>query len=93
MTKATMVPSEMAPRNYARETLLWPLPRSKVHYTYASRLNRNEFNVGFNIVRELWHKRLCDMNPKRMHMVAEKVLLPNVKKVHLDKCPDCLVGK
>ena len=26
-------------------------------------------------------------------MLAEKELLPDVKKVHLDKCPDYLAGK
>ena len=28
-----------------------------------------------------------------MQMLAEKELLPEVKKVHLEKCIDCLAGK
>ena len=42
---------------------------------------------------ELWHKRLCHMSQKGMQMLAEKELLPEVKKVHLDKCADFLAGK
>ena len=42
---------------------------------------------------ELWHERICHMSKKGMQMLAEKELLSDVKKVHLDKCPDCLAGK
>ena len=33
------------------------------------------------------------MSKKGIQMLAEKELLPNVKKAHLNKCPDFLAGK
>ena len=58
-----------------------------------AQLNRNEFNVAADTTDELWHKRLCHMSQKGMQMLAKKELLLEVKKVHLDKCPDSLAEK
>ena len=37
--------------------------------------------------------QLVSCGIRGMLMLAKKELLPGVKKVHLDKCPDCLAGK
>ena len=33
------------------------------------------------------------MSQRRMQMLAEKELLPEVRNMHLDKCIDCLASK
>mgnify|MGYP000615552236 CR=1 FL=1 len=46
-----------------------------------------------DIVRELWHKRLCHTSRKEMRKLAQGNLIPEVKNVQLEKCTDCLAGK
>ena len=58
-----------------------------------ARVCKSEANVAADSSGELWHKRLCHMNEKGMHLLADQKLLPEVKGVHLGKCVDYLVGK
>ena len=62
-------------------------------YVMHVRLCRDEANVVADSDGELWHKRLCHMSERGMHILVEKDLLPKVKGIHLEKCVDCLVGK
>ena len=58
-----------------------------------ARLNWDKVNVAADTIGELWHKRLCHMSHKGMQMLPEKELMSELKKVHMDKCHDCLAGK
>ena len=58
-----------------------------------ARLCQKEVNVEADTTIVMWHKRLCHMSQKGMQMLLEGELLPEMKKMHLDKCVDCLVGK
>ena len=62
-------------------------------YVMHARLCRDEANVVADSDGELWHKRLCHMSERGMHILVEKDLLPEVKGMHLEKCADCFVGK
>ena len=55
-----------------------------------AQLNQTKVNVAADIAGELWHKRLCHMSQKGMQMLAEKELVSDVKRVHLEKMPRLL---
>ena len=58
-----------------------------------ARLSWDQVNVVADRVGELWHKRLCHMSQKGMQMFPNKELLPEMKKVHMEKCSVCVAGK
>ena len=62
-------------------------------YVMHTRLCRDEANVVAHLDGELWHKRLDHMSKRGMHILVGKDVLPEVKRIHLEKCVDCLVGK
>ena len=58
-----------------------------------AKLCRDEANVVDDSVGELWHKRLGHMSKWGIHTLGKKVLLLEVKGMHLKHCVDSLASK
>ena len=62
-------------------------------YVMHAKLCKYEANGAADSSGEIWHKRLGHMSEKGMHILTNQILLPEVKRVHLERCVSCLVGK
>ena len=62
-------------------------------YVMHAKMYKKEANVAAELNGDLWHKRLGHMSERGMHILANQKLLSEVKRVHLEKCVDCTVGK
>ena len=78
---------------YKRNLIVAHARKQNTLYVMHAKLCKDEADVVANLSGEIWHKRLGHMSEKGMHILTNQILLPEVKRVHLERCVSCLVGK